>query len=98
MSNDAYLLKRIDFKVNEDEFIFKKVFNKNPSFQLKDKKIISLFPINEDNPNELVMDRVTWDKIIKNINYDDFNERELDIISNIALEISHNDTLIFELF
>ena len=98
MSNDMHLLKRIDFNVNEDEFIFKKVFNKNPSFQLKDKKIISLFPINEDNSNELVRDSVTWDNLLKNINWDDFNERELAIINNIDEEISDKDMVIYEMF
>ena len=95
MVASAYLLKKIDFKACDEEFIIKKIFNKNPSFNLNDEKIVSLFDCGEFNSNELVMDSSTWEDILKNSKFDDY---ELAIVNQISKDLSGKDMVIYELF
>ena len=98
----AYLIKKINVKTNEDEMIIEKILEKSPSFSLKNEKILTIFEnnnftnLNDDLNGEISIDKYSWLKILEDIDYGDFTQKDCLIFEKISNDLSDNDVVYYE--
>ena len=105
MTVQAYLIKKIDSKIKDDEIIIEKRIEKTPTFNLtKHKNILKLFQeYNGDNTNndlngELVIDKISWKEILNNLLSEKYTQDELNIIEKINLDFKNKEIVFYECF
>lgn len=105
MSVNAYLIKKINVKIKNEEVIIEKILEKTPTFNLNnDMKILELFQeyncdnTNDDLNGELFIDKNTWITILKRLSCENFSVHELKIIKKITKELNNSEIIYFECF
>lgn len=105
MSIRAYLVKKIKIENKEDEIILKRILENKPTFNLNtNKKILKLFQdTNGDNTNddligELIIDQISWSKIINNLPLEEYTNNELKIIKKISHDLKNEKIRYYECF
>ena len=105
MTVQAYLIKKIDSKIKDDEIIIEKRIEKTPTFNLtKHENILKLFQdydgdnTNNDLNGELVIDRISWKKILNNLLKEKYTPDELNIIEKITVDLKNKETIFYECF
>ncbi len=105
MSVRAYLVKKIKIENKDNEIIIKRILENKPTFNLnKNKRILKIFQdthgdnTNEDLIGELIIDQISWSKIIKNLSLDEYTNNEIKIIKKISNDLKNQDIRYYECF
>lgn len=105
MTVNAYLIKKINSKIKDDEIIIEKIIEKTPTFNLnKHENILKLFQNHgSDNTNydlngEIVIDKITWKEILNNLLTEKYTSDELNIIEKITNDLKNKEIIFYECF
>lgn len=104
MTINAHLIKKINLKIKNDELIIEKILEKNPSFNLNNKKLLEVFQNHEfDNTNsdlngEIIIDKITWNKISNELQTKINTKNELEIIKKITKDLKNKEIIYYECF
>lgn len=101
----AYKIKAINTRIDDDNIIIEKILEKTPTFNLrKDEKILKLFLDHEfDNTNndlngELFMDKETWLDILNKLKPRNYSSNDLKIIEKITKDLKNEEIIFYECF
>ena len=101
----AYLVKKVKIENKDNEIIIKRILENKPTFNLnKHEKILKLIQdINGDNTNEdligeLIIDQISWSKIINKIHLEEYTKNELKIIKKISNDLKNEKIRYYECF
>lgn len=104
MTIKAYLIKMINMKIKNDEIIIEKKLEKTPAFYLKNnEKLLTQLQkyecnnINDDLNGEIVIDKITWTKIL-NEGLEEYTSNELNTIKQITNDLKNNEIIFYNCF